>query len=148
MTTSTNTMKLAMLLGLVALAVTLPTFADYTFSVKVKNNTNHQLTNIRTFWKPKGSTEYRDCNSSSQSVKPKKAITLRCEEAAKSKKWQRRIRVWFDIPNGLVSGSNPAGLREKHFPASNKHFARDHAVNKKGIYTVTIKYNDLFLPPI
>tara|TARA_B100000579_G_scaffold409459_1_gene398529 strand:+ start:1391 stop:1840 length:450 start_codon:yes stop_codon:yes gene_type:complete len=148
MTTMGNAMKFAASLGLVTVAIALPAFADYKFSVKVKNNTNHMLTNVVAYWKAKGSSDYKTCWSGSESIKKKKAIQLRCESAAKSKKWQRRIRVYFDCPNYLVSGSNPAGWKEKYFPASNRHFARDHAVNKKDTYTVEIKKGDCSLPPI
>ncbi len=128
-----NAIKVAIFLGFATAAFTMPAAADYNFSVKVKNNTNNMLTNVTAYWKAKGSNKQKTCWSDSKAIQKKKSIQHRCGSTANSKKWQRRIQVNFDCPNGT-------GV--KYFPAANKYFARDHAVNNKNKYTVTIKTSD------
>jgi|TARA_B110000503_G_scaffold100859_1_gene150828 hypothetical protein len=142
-----NAIKFSTLLGIATVAFTMPALSDYKFSVKVKNNTDHMLTNVTAYWKAKGSNNQNMCWPGGLAIQEKESIQRRCGTTANTKKWQRQIKVSFNCPNYLMSASNPAGKREKHFPASDKYFERDHAVNKNDIYTVTIKNSDCFISP-
>ncbi|MFL2527316.1 MAG: hypothetical protein ACJ0Q3_07525 [Candidatus Azotimanducaceae bacterium] len=142
-----NAMKVATFCGVAFTAFTMPAVADYKFSVKVKNNTDHLLTNVKGYWTAKGSNNQKNCWRDSQGISKNKSYQRVCGSTANSKKWQRRIKIRFNCPNYMVNSSNPAGSKVKYFPAANKYFARDHAINKKDTYTVTIKNSDCFLPP-
>ena len=106
----------------------------YSFTVKVRNNTGHDLGNVTARWQAKGSRALiREACFTQHPIPAGGSYQNSCGTAS-AEKWQRQIQVSFSCPG--------QGLRTITFPRKAKFYKRDHATNNGDRYTVKLKGSD------
>ena len=104
----------------------------YSFAVKVRNSTGHDLAAVSAAARPKGSTKTNYCFNR-QPISAGGSYSDSCSWVA-TEKWQRQIKVYFTCPG--------QGRRSITFPRNGKFYNRDHATRNSDRYTVTLKASD------
>ena len=110
----------------------------YDFSVKVKNNTDQDIRNVRAEYASKtvlGMTERKECFGP-VTIPAGGSYEDNCISAS-VEKWQRRIFVTVVCPRFSVAYGQSRG-----YPRKQKFYNRNHATNNGDRYTVKIKSTD------
>ena len=106
----------------------------YSFTVKVRNNTGHDLDKVTAQWQAKGgSLSYNEACFVQHPIPAGGSYQSSCGTIS-AEKWQRQITVAFSCPG--------QGIRVITFPRKAKFYKRDHATNNGDRYTVKLKASD------
>lgn len=115
---------------------------DYTFTVKVKNQTKVTINNVFVKWKSPAGIE-KKCTlnitpNSKSSVQHQKSATFTCE-GARTKKQKRQFRVSFECAvQEEYRALNEQTKAVRYFPSSTKFYKKSDASKNGGTYHIKL----------